>query len=229
MAFYKFIEAEYLDSFFTTGCLRLGTLHNFKDTVEHGLSRGDKFEGEHQLKRINNGELKLTKDKDEPIISEMFKIGGEGEATIIGGTFIVSRKSPDGFVFCSSHYYNEELFYRWHQEEKLDSCYEIINPHGFFMAITNAIKNSAYFFENKNVIYIDDSIDYQSSDANAHPAFTKNKSLYDWQKENRTIWGAKMPCGTLNPWIIHVPEAIKYCRPFAKIENNHIIYTRCSK
>jgi len=36
---YKFIEKKYLDEFFTTGCLRLGTIYDFKDIDEYGESQ----------------------------------------------------------------------------------------------------------------------------------------------------------------------------------------------
>ncbi|KPZ66126.1 hypothetical protein AN392_00698 [Pseudoalteromonas sp. P1-16-1b] len=224
MPLYKFIEREFLDSFFTTGCLRLGTIYDFKDIVEHGISRGDHLEGQHGVKRSNNGTLELTKDKHEPIISEMFKMEGEGSATINGGTFVVTRKSPNGFIFCTSNQFTEKLFYDWEREEGLDACYEISNVKGFIQAINKAIASGAFFYMNSDVTYRDETIDYRSEHANINPAFTKFKDKYGWQCENRTVWGPKGPCYTLNPWIVHVPEAIKYCKPLAFIDNGTITY-----
>jgi hypothetical protein len=222
---YKFIEREFLDSFFTTGCLRLGTIYDFKDIVEHGVSRGDHSEGEHHLIRGIDGTVKLTKNKHEPIISELFKFEGEGEASISNLSIIVPRRCQDGFIFCTSNQYNENLFRDWKREENLDSCYQIINVSGFIQAINDAITNSAFFYANSNVIYTEDKIDYQSNHANANPAFTKFKDKYGWQLENRSVWGAKGPCVPLKPWIIFVPEAIQYCRPFAFIENDIVTYS----
>ncbi|EHH1028503.1 hypothetical protein BT047_RS21925 [Vibrio parahaemolyticus] len=224
MSLYKFVERQFLDSFFTSGCLRLGTLYDFKDTVEHGESRGDKSEGEHQLIRSIDGTVTLTKDKHEPIVSEVFKMVGEGESYISNLSIVVPRRSPDGFVFCTSKLYTEELFWKWNSENGVDACYEITNPRRFIEEITKAISNSAFFFGNANVTYTDDPIPYDSPQANVHPAFTKETNGYRWQEENRSIWGARGPCGQLMPWIIFAPEARQYCRPFSVIDKADIRY-----
>ncbi|MFT7423146.1 MAG: hypothetical protein ACI8UC_001216 [Psychromonas sp.] len=224
LSLFKFIEKEFLDSFFATGCLRLGTIYDFKDIEEHGISRGDHSEGEHHLIRGIDGTVKLTKNKHEPLISEVFKFEGEGEASISNLSIVVPRRCEDGFIFCTSNQYNENLFRDWKREDNLDSCYEIVNVRGFIQAVNKAISNSAFFYANSDVIYTEDQIDYQSKHANAHPAFTKLKNKYGWQKENRSVWGAKAPCIPLKPWIIHVPDAIQYCRPFAFIENDIVRY-----
>jgi len=218
---YKFIEREFLDSFFTTGCLRLGTIYDFKDIIEHGVSRGDHSEGEHHLIRGIDGTVELTKDKQEPIISELFK----GEGSISNLSISVPRRCQDGFIFCTSSQYNETLFRDWKREENLDSCYQIINVSGFVQAINDAISNSAFFYANSNVTYTEDKIDYQSKHANVNPAFTKLKDKYGWQLENRSVWGAKGPSVPLKPWIIFVPEAIQYCRPFAFIDEDIVMYS----
>jgi len=225
LSLFKFIEREFLDSFFATGCLRLGTIYDFKDIIEHGMSRGDQSEGEHHLIRRINGTVKLAKDKYEPVISELFRFEGEGEASISNLSIVVPRKCPDGFIFCTSNRYNEKLFKDWKREENLDSCYQIININGFIQAISKAIAHSAFFYTNSNVIYTEKEIDYQSKHSNINPAFTKFKDKYDWQFENRSVWGARGPCGQLKPWIIYVPEAIQYCKPFAFIENGTITYS----
>lgn len=228
MSLYKFVEREFLDSFFTTGCLRLGSLYDFKDTIEHGDSRGDKSEGEHNLIRGIDGTIAITKDKYEPIISEVFRMEGEGESYLSNLSIVVPRRSPDGFVFCTSKLFTEELFWRWHSENKVDACYEITNPIMFFSAINKAITSSAFFFGNANVTYAEDPIPYNSPEANIHPAFTKEKYGYSWQEENRTVWGAKGPCGRLKPWIIYVHEARQFCRPFSFIDGKVINYASMS-
>lgn len=227
MHLYKFIEKEFLDSFFKTGCLRLGTIYGFRDIVQYGVSRGDQLEGQHYLSRGIDEKLKLSKGSYEPIISEVFDFGSEaeGEVNISGFTVVVPRQCKDGFIFCTSNRYNEKLFRDWNREESLDSCYQIFNVHGFFKAISNAIKNSAFFCTNSNVIYTEERIDYQSDLAGISPALTKVKNKYAWQFENRSIWAARGPCGQLRPWIIYVPEAIQYCKPFAFLEKDIITYS----
>lgn len=226
MALYKFIEKEFLESFFSSGCLRLGTIHDFRDVVEHGVSRGDEKEGEHNLIRAVDGTVAITKDKHEPIISEVFKMEGEGESYISNMSIIVPRRCPNGFIFCTSYIYSENLFSSWNRNEGLDACYEISDVNGFVRAVSSAICNSAYFYTCSNVSYTDDPIDFQSGHARLNPALTKAKDKYSWQYENRCVWGARGPCGPLKPWIIYVPQAIKFCRPLAYIDDGQIIYNQ---
>lgn len=43
--FYKFTEQKYVDSFFESGCLRIGTLFDYHRIETHGNARGDDREG----------------------------------------------------------------------------------------------------------------------------------------------------------------------------------------
>lgn len=223
---FKFVEHQYMDEFFDTGSLRLGTIHSFRDLVEYGVSRGDEEEGKHHIKRYNDGVVTLRKDVHHPVISEIFKFEGEGESWIHGGTFIVPRVSPDSFVFCTSNMYSEGLFDTWYKKEKLDSCYEILNPHGFIAAISRVIESSTYFVKSSNVFYTQKEIDYQSPEANLHPAITKRRDLYEWQKEHRFIWGVRLPSPPLKPWIIKAPEARQYCRRLANWSDSGPMYLK---
>lgn len=225
MFLYKFIEKEYFNDFFNKGSLRLGTVYDYKDIVEHGASRGDSSEGEHRLVRNIDGTIVFSNEKPEPIISEFFKIKDGGKAFVSNVSLVAPRRSEDGFLFCTSYIYHETLFKRWYAEERLDSCYVITNPRGFISAINNRVSSSAKFFRNENVTYTEEEIDYLSPHAELYPAFTKMKTKYEWQLENRSIWGAIGPCGPLKPWVLEVPEAIQYCRPFSFLEDNKIVYS----
>ena len=225
---YKFLEKKYLDSFFKTGCIRIGTLHNFQDEEEHGNNRGDKNEGTHNLKRGIDKPIIMS--NNEPIISEIFKFapGYDDSSTISGVTLIVPRISPNGFIFCTSTIYNDTLFKKWHDKEKADACYEITNVKEFYSSISKKIKESANLSAISNITYIKtNEIDYQSSNANKHPAFTKLEK-YKWQSEHRALWTVRGPCPKIEPWIIYVPEAIQHCRPYAHLtKKNNVL--RCIK
>jgi len=221
---YKFIERDHLNSFFNNGCLRLGTLYDFKDTILHGETRGDTSEAEHHLIRDAGESLILSPKKYEPLFSEMFDVQGVGEITFSNLSIVAPRKTEDAFIFCSSYIFNEKLFRKWLHEENLDSCYKISNPRGFFSEISKAIESSAYFYANLNITYTEEYIEYNSAEASLNPAFTKHKEKYDWQFENRSVWPAKGPYGNLKPWIIHAPKAIQYCRPFASIDDESVAY-----
>jgi len=223
MPLYKFIERKYLDSFFLNGELRLGTIHGYRDTGEYGPIRGDVSEGRHSVMRQIDKPLTVT-DNSEPIVSEMFKVEGSGSVTFSNVSFVVQRHSPDAFIFCTSHDYSELLFLEWHKQENLDACYEIINVPSFVAAITKKIEASAWYAATSRVIYRGEHIDYQSRHANA-PGITKAQE-YAWQLEVRSIWPPLLPSPPLRPWIIEVPDATKFCRPFAVIEKSAILYQK---
>ncbi|CAH1387788.1 hypothetical protein [Candidatus Nitrotoga sp. M5] len=221
---FKFIERGHFDNFFETGCLRLGTIYDFKDIIGHGVSRGDTSEGEHHLIRGIDETVTISKDKHEPIISEIFKMEGQGSLTFKDLSIVVPRRCEDAFIFCTSYLFNEGLFRDWFRENNLDTCYVINDVRSFIYEISQVISSSAFFHSNSNIIYTEERIDYQSKYADVNPAFTKLKSEYCWQFENRTVWGVRGPCGSLSPWVIYVPKAIKYCKPLAYLNNGKISY-----
>lgn len=223
MPLYKFIEKQYLDSFFSAGSLRLGTIYSYKDTVEHGESRGDKNEGVHHIKREVDKPVIHSKDNCQPIISEFFDIRGNGSISVEGISFVVQRKSKDAFIFCTSHTYTESLFRLWNEKEGLDSCYEITNENAFIESVSRKITSSANYSLSKPVVYIKQEIDWRSSHAKINPGLTKFNEYY-WQKEHRMVWNPRGPCSHIKPWLIDVPEARSNCKPYAYIENGEIKY-----
>ncbi|MFS2264825.1 hypothetical protein [Vibrio vulnificus] len=211
---YKFINKQFMDGFFERGSLRLGTILDFNDIVTHGTARGDTGEGQHGIVRHIEGELKVQGGKQEPIVDEFFKIEGSGELTLVDLSLQTSRRCGNGFLFCTSNEYTDDLFRRWNLEEQTDACYQIFNPHGFYHEVKKVIKNSVSAYGFRDVIYTPDPIPYNSPHAEENPAFTKETSKYSWQKENRCVWQPLFPPIIVKPWIIEVPEARKYCRPF---------------
>ncbi|MHB2213351.1 hypothetical protein ACX64P_07825 [Raoultella ornithinolytica] len=223
MPLYKFLEAQHLESFFDKGCLRLGTIYDFKDIITHSLGRGDSQEGRRQVNRDVNKNLSLNSSSVEEVISDSLEVTGNGSVTITNSTFYVIRNSPNAFIFCTSNIYSNELFYKWNaHHNETNACYKISDPNGFFREISNAIKNSANFFNCKDIVYSIDPIPYEHPNSSELPMFVKEKNEYEWQFENRAVWFPKEPSPQIKPWIIFAPEARKYCHPFAKLDNNTI-------
>lgn len=161
----------------------------------------------------------MKKGKYEPVISDVF---GNGSGTIKNLNISIIKTTVDSF-FCTSHEFNEELFMKWHKNNKLNSCYVITNPPEFVSEINKAIHRFVYQWRNKNISYTPEEIDYRDYCPSLDPAFRKNNE-YIWRKENRTIWLAKRTFNSLKPWIIHVPEARKHCRNYAHIKIGKINY-----
>ena len=219
MALYKFIERRYLDNFFHSGELRLGTVQAYRDTVEYGAVRGDKSEGEHSVIRSIDDTVTL-KDNSEPIISEMINLAPGASAHLTNVSFVVKRRSTDAFIFCTSYLYSNTLFNAWNKREGLDACYEILDLFGFTSAIARTVATSARYAGTAKVHYRDEHVDYRSLYAEL-PGLSK-LSDYAWQFETRSIWNPLLPSPPLRPWIVRVPDAVKYCRPFARHEKGVI-------
>lgn len=223
MYLYKFVEHQYLTSFFESGSLRIGTIFDFKDIISHSEARADKDEGKHRLMRSISSAIGIDSNSHEPIIEELFRVKEGTSAILKDFSIVVERHSPDGFVFCTSYTYSEELFRRWYEDcEKNDACYLINDPEGFFKEIDKVIKNKTLGGINSNVVYTPDPIPYNSAYARVPPAFTKEVEKYSWQKENRTVWGSMQQFGELRPFVVDVPEARRFCTPLFYIKNGQI-------
>lgn len=217
---YKFTNKSHQDSFFGEGVLRLGTLNDFKDVEKHRSAIGDIKEGFHYISRNIDKEVKITANSKEPILSELFKIDGEGSLSFANMTVSAGRTSPNGFVFCSSILYRPEIFKRWHSENpEYDSCYEIFDPLSFYTTISEHVKNSIFMNARQRIFYTPEHIDYESTYAKTHPAFTKEEVEFGWQHEYRMVWQPKLPSPPLKPWFITIPEATKYCRHYMSISD----------
>ena len=219
---FKFIEKKWMDEFFKTGSIRLGTILDFGDTIAHGNCRGDSSEGKHAIKRTATQPVTLTKHHHEPIFSEYIKT--DSDSVLNGITVIVPRRSQDGFVFCTSNQYCEQLFKRWFKEVNADACYQIIDIKGFCDAVSEAIKSTANFAYRSDCIYTEEVIDWRSPDAKYPPSITKNANDYKWQREHRFIWAPLYPSPPLKKQDIYAPEAIKFCKKFAYLDDDKIHY-----
>ncbi|KQN56539.1 hypothetical protein ASE99_11040 [Serratia sp. Leaf51] len=227
MPLYKFLPSKYMDSFFETGCLQLGTIHDFKDVVRHIASRGDVREGQHIVKRVIDKQLIITENSNEPIASEIYIAKSGGKIIVGAGTKLtLKRSTPDSFIFCTSNKFSEELFLRWNEEDReKDSCYVIHNPTAFASSISRAINKYATIIYDTPIIYTDDPIAYDSFAAKLDPRITKNKSKFLWHSEHRTIWEPILaPYVKLRPWIVYVPEARQYCRRHSFLKDAEVNY-----
>lgn len=218
MKLYKFTESKFMNAFFETGSLRLGTIYDFQDIITHASKRGDDREGMHQLIRDFEHKQTFTNIQNEPLISEFFGAKGNCQISLEDVSLSVQRQSPNAFIFCTSYVYTKDMHLRWNREDtKTDACYVITEPKEFFRAISEAIYESAFYETMGEITYAPSPIPYDSPFAHQHPAFTKDEKEYSWQKEFRTVWLPKGPITPLKPWNIKVPDAIKYCKPFATL------------
>lgn len=230
MKLYKFLNKTHMDKFFETGSLKIGTLHNFSDVINHTEARGDEHEGKTSIIRKFDDDVTATANKYEPLISQFVRCVGDGSVTFAAGSQLkLTTLLPNSYIFCMSNNFSPDLFSRWYDdssdpETKYDSCYVILDHENFFRAISNAIKDFATHVVTGDVVYTDIPVPYNTPDAFIPSQMLKEKNKYSWQCEGRAIWNPKDPTATLSPMIIDVPDAIRYCKRYAVRSNGVINY-----
>ncbi|MBL5965938.1 hypothetical protein I7V30_11760 [Lelliottia amnigena] len=222
---FKFTEKQYMDNFFETGSLRLGTIYDFKDIIQYQMGIGDSDEGSHLLHRSIKESLSLTKDSNEEIISEALSVANTVHpATIKNFTVIVPRHTQDRFIFCTSKDYSDSLFKKWNEKyREINACYIITDAKKFADAISKVIKESVFFESRDDIIYTNKTIPYDSLLAKIDPAITKEKQEFSWQNEHRMTWYRIAPYTPIKPWIINVPDAREFCKPYFILSNSEVI------
>jgi hypothetical protein len=221
---YKFVSRKYMDAFFETGSVRIGTMHGFRDTIAHGTSRSDIDEGNHAVVRQVD-DLVLTGGY-EPMISDFIGMPPSGSGATVRFTncnFIRRHSFPNSYIFCTAAYFSEDAFLRWNESEGIDACYEINDYAVFRNAISKELAGSARWYADRYCNYVGTEIQYDSPFASEPPVFTKRKH-YEWQAEQRGVW---LPIGPVNQFdakVIQIPSAIRTCRPVAILERGTVKY-----
>lgn len=212
---YKFLPKRYLEAFLNRGCLKIGTLYEYRKIEDYGNVIGDKNEGLHKTELFlpGGGEIDLASNSLE---AEYFRKHvlrpdqQDAKVKIVledGARLIAHSNSQDLYIYCMSSEYNPSVM----KEFGCDACLEIFRPNEFFEAISRKIRHKAEFNELGPIKYMDKTTHY-SQPHTIHPAAMKDVE-YDYQNEWRAIWvPEKAP---RQPLFINVPRAIRHCRPHA--------------
>jgi hypothetical protein len=214
---YKFVNEKYMTSLFAKGDVRLGTLHNFRNTELHGANRGDAVEGK------NTVHLEV-KHHVGPAGGFLQRMLGLGEGCEVENVLLTeTRDWPDAYVFCASTIYSEAAFRRWNAEEGVDACYEIFDPVGFARAISLLLLSRATCNGFAPVDYVLGDID-GASELHATPAPWIKPLEYAWQTEFRWVWTLRAPAISLAPCNFVIPNPRRFCRPVARLQSGTIHY-----
>jgi hypothetical protein len=229
----KFVARGFLDSFFDRGNLRLGTVHNFRDTLQYSEARGDSAEGQTVVIR-DSGSGEVIQDYEGELIPMLGVKASRGGKIVLGsGTNIKGiYNSPDAYIFCTSAKFSEDLLNRWASEAGADACYVIEHVIHFGQAVADAVVGHPRHedwvwdaFGSQPVTYVDGFIDAKDPAAKVHPGFVKRRDKYEWQAEYRCVFAPKWDdTMQLEPLVLDVPAARAYCRPFAYLDAGAVKY-----
>lgn len=215
---FKFVKRRYMNGALATGSIRLGTLHDFRKTEDHGQSQGDPSEGKNNVFQ----HVGFLDSHDPSSFAGRIVVLSDG-ATMENCTLVEERDFPDSYVFCASTNFSEDLFRKWNTSDGLDACYEISDVAGFINAISNALDNSAQLVGYAPVVYVDGDLDGAAGQHVIHPAFVKQVRKYKWQTEYRFVWQHKRP-EEADPKLFEVNGLSRCCKPFAILEHGEIMY-----
>ncbi|HHA1409439.1 TPA: hypothetical protein ACOEL2_002079 [Enterobacter hormaechei subsp. xiangfangensis] len=209
MRLYKYIKKEHLDSFFSQGRVKIGSLYEYRNVEQYGNVIGDHMEGAFEtiLDRSGPYDIDLSTDSIESLLfRQNLDIDRRDiKITVEAGASIAFRQeSPDFYIYCVTTDFNQNVM----KEFDCDCCIEIINPELFFKALSEKIRHKAQWQLASKIAYRSKYTSY-TQPHKFHQVITKSPE-YAYQNELRGIW---KPKGEIkSPLIVDVPKAIGACR-----------------
>ena len=144
---YRYSPKKYNDSLFLMGNIRIGTLHDFRNT-EHNSGIADPKEGtktvSHHIDHLHikdSSDTSKNNKKDIDSLSAFNAINlGENCKNITIRNVSVSKRfdEPDVYILCVSKYLSKKTM---RQFEGSDSCVKITNENLFYTLITETLNS----------------------------------------------------------------------------------------
>ena len=187
---YKYSEKRFNSALVKMGCIRIGTLHDFRKS-EHKLGIADFHEGKKKVfHSINKGVLGngSVHDQASKAFGAMGVIGGSVICEDV--TFTKTFDAPDCFILCTSSICSQFVMDEF---EDADSCVEINDISLFYHELTltlNAITPVVFrgFYE---INYQDKKEPWNGQDWGDNPALIKEPEFIK-QHEVRAIWQPRL-------------------------------------
>jgi hypothetical protein len=208
---YKYLSAECAAELFGHGRIRVGTLHEYRNTAGHRQEVADRREGSRRIvvdvsssshahaagaevaRAVREHGLDEHEDTDVEIVARR------------GSEIVVEAHSPNLWLFSASRRCDRELM----RCLEYDACVEITRPDEFFRAIGSALPAGTRFLGYRDVIY-EDPRSPRPREAGVHPAFFK-RIEYAYQAEVRALWEPGEESATIEPVVVTCSEAARCC------------------
>ena len=202
---FKYMRKQHARLLLNDGKVRVGTLHEYRDTEAHGCVIGDDTEGTKNLFLDGHGET-WTPASIPAFAKTFFELGHESSVTLEGIRLQVPQESPDFYLFCASSEFNEHAL----REFGYDACVSIDDPQRFFAAISHRLRHKASLEGVFHCQYRDRDAPHDSDDG-THPALIKHPKYKD-QHEVRALWRPQKE--SVRPVIIESRKAMQCCSPW---------------
>lgn len=207
------MQKKYLDVFFESGSIRVGTLYDFRKHEAHNKAIADQDEG--TLKPYmkfgsSSPSIINNKSPEMPFLKDIFKMDEESSIQLQDIGIHKTEQSSDYYIFCASTVFDKKAM----EEFECDACIKINDARKFFNALTVGLAHIVSKMDWQGTISYRSREDSYLALQGIHPATVKGIE-YAYQKEYRGIWSSKYySFGNLTPVIIAMPELMKYCEPY---------------
>lgn len=201
---YKYIRSEFAESFFRRGTIRIGTLHEYRDTERHGSIIGDGLEGILSEEELFD-HLPITSSADAPDFAKGgIKVAPGGRLELHNSKIIVEENSPDYYMYCLTKEFDDQVM----KEFQCDSCIEITNVDMFVSCLKRCMRHKGDFVGSFDCVYTEKVVP-PGKKPDCHPAVVK-EPRYANQKDVRLLWEPinKNPM----PIIPNCRRLPRYCR-----------------
>ena len=192
---YRYSKEKYGLSLLSLGIIRIGTLHDFRQT-EHGQGIADPNEGKktvshhiHDLHIPDSNDPKCLGTMDARALGEFNAVQlGPNCKDITFENVTVSKTfdQPDCYVLCFSENNSKRTMKEF---EGADSCIQVIDERLFFVHLTDALNSvtPVNFRGVHKVIYKPREEQWNGANWGNHPALIKEPE-FGQQFEIRAIW-----------------------------------------
>ncbi len=213
---YKFLEFQFARDLVSDGCIKVGTLSEYRAMEGLDPERGDGQEGELTLRspagrHVYGGDPATL---PPPLRNPGIHIAQGGLVTDGEGAITIRTTIPDLFIYCTTEAYDPEYARRFGNGKRID-CVRINQPEQFFIALDAALRVavSAEAIDIREpkwgrCSYRDRRHDWERDDLPA--TWLLKPAKYQGQREIRVRWEAE-PSQPLTSKILTVPAVIPYC------------------
>jgi hypothetical protein len=200
--YYKYIERQYLQKFFSLGEIRIGTLYDFQNTEKHGSEIGDHEEGVKSANKVINW---TGGPESQPEFDRKF-INVQAPNVRIENVLVrETTRSNNLFVYSVSGKYSLDIMKNMNPE--YDACIEINSPRKFFQAIHRKMGETVTNSALGRCIYLDRHRPHDQQHE-IHPVWLK-EPRYEYQDEYRFVMETNIH--DIKPLNIYCKNAARYC------------------
>jgi hypothetical protein len=204
------MELRYAKLMTERGCLRIGTLDDFR-TAEHFSGIADDQEGKKTTKvNIKHKSYKSGSDvaKSLAVLGLVAADETDRNITLENVHTITEHVAPDCYIWCSSSVKSSETMSEF---EGADTCVEIHDTKGFFTALSRILKIHRCYFEGVFTVKYGEKTElWNLVELGTHPALLKPTN-FKMQNEQRGVW-SPMHDMTIKPILVQDVELARCCR-----------------